>query len=445
MKLFGTDGVRGEAGGFLNATKAMNVAVAAGIYFKQHAKTKKILVGKDTRRSGYMIENAIVSGLTAIGYDVIEIGPMPTPAIAFLTENMRCDAGIMISASHNPFDDNGIKFFDAQGNKLTEEVEAQIEAIYHNHALMSSSCATGKEIGKAQRIDDVIGRYIVQLKNSFPKELSLQGLRIVLDTANGAGYRVGPTVLQELGAEVIVIHDKPDGFNINEDCGALHTKDLANAVSKYRADIGIALDGDADRLVVVDEKGEVVDGDQLLGAMGAYLNKKGALKGGGIVATVMSNLGLEEYMKECGLELFRSNVGDKYVLEVMYEKGINFGGEQSGHVILHDYAKTGDGLMSALQLLALILESGKKASEVLRPFALYPQQLRNMNIKEKKPLDKIKGLKEHLDHVEKLKMRHLIRYSGTENKLRILLEGKDAKVLDAKMNELEEFFGKELT
>lgn len=444
MKLFGTDGVRGKAGGFLNATTAMNIAIAAGIYFKQDAKTKKILVGKDTRRSGYMIENAIVSGLTAIGYDVIEIGPMPTPAIAFLTENMRCDAGIMISASHNPFDDNGIKFFDAQGNKLSEDIEAQIEKIYHNNVLMTSSCATGKEIGKAQRIDDVIGRYIVQLKNSFPKELSLQGLRIVLDTANGAGYKVGPTVLEELGAEVIVIHNKPDGFNINEDCGALHTKDLANAVVKYRADIGIALDGDADRLVVVDEKGEVVDGDQLLGAMGVYLNERGMLKGRGIVATVMSNLGLEEYMKENKLELFRSNVGDKFVLEIMNEKGINFGGEQSGHVILHDYAKTGDGLMSALQLLALILHSGKKASEVLRPFALYPQQLRNLNIKEKKPLDKIKGLKEHLDHVEKLKMRHLIRYSGTENKLRILLEGKDAKVLDSKMNELEEFFGKEL-
>lgn len=440
MKLFGTDGVRGEAGSFLNATKAMNVAVAAGIYFKQHAKTKKILVGKDTRRSGYMIENAIVSGLTAIGYDVIEIGPMPTPAIAFLTENMRCDAGIMISASHNPFGDNGIKFFDAQGNKLSEDIEAQIEEIYDNDALMTSSCVTGKEIGKAQRIDDVIGRYIVQLKNSFPKELSLQGMRIVLDTANGAGYRVGPTVLEELGAEVIVIHNTPDGFNINEGCGALHTKDLTQAVVKYRADIGIALDGDADRLVVVDEKGEVVDGDQLLGAMGVYLHKRGKLCGGGIVATVMSNLGLEEYMKDNNLELFRSNVGDKFVLEIMNEKDINFGGEQSGHVILHDYAKTGDGLMSALQLLALILHSGKKASEVLRPFALYPQQLRNLNIKEKQPLDKIEGLQEHLEDVEKLHMRHLIRYSGTENKLRILLEGKDAKVLDSKMNELEDFF-----
>ncbi len=444
MKLFGTDGVRGQAGGFLNATKAMNVAIAAGIYFKQHAKTKKILVGKDTRRSGYMIENAIVSGLTAIGYDVVQIGPMPTPAIAFLTENMRCDAGIMISASHNPYDDNGIKFFDAHGDKLSAEVEAEIEAIYQNKVLMTSSCAVGKEIGFAKRIDDVIGRYIVQLKNSFPKELTLQGMRIVLDTANGAGYKVGPTVLQELGAEVIVIHDKPDGFNINEDCGALHTKDLSQAVIKYRADIGIALDGDADRLVIVDEKGEVVDGDQLLGAMGVALDKKKMLRGGGIVATVMSNLGLEEYLKENGLELFRSDVGDKHVLEIMNEKGINFGGEQSGHVILHDFAKTGDGLMSALNILSIILESGKKASEVLRPFALYPQQLRNMNIKEKKPLDAIKGLKEHLEDVERLHMRHLIRYSGTENKLRILLEGKDAKVLDAKMNELEEFFAKEL-
>ena len=444
MKLFGTDGVRGQAGGFLNASKAMNVAIAAGIYFKQHAKTKKILVGKDTRRSGYMIENAIVSGLTAIGYDVVQIGPMPTPAIAFLTENMRCDAGIMISASHNPFEDNGIKFFNAHGDKLSADIEAEIEKIYHNAGVMTSSCAIGKEIGSAQRIDDVIGRYIVQLKNSFPKELSLQGMRIVLDTANGAGYKVGPTVLEELGADVIVIHDKPDGFNINEGCGALHTKDLANAVVQYRADIGIALDGDADRLVVVDEKGEVVDGDQLLGAMGVALHKSKTLKGGGIVATVMSNLGLEEYMKDNGLELFRSDVGDKYVLEIMNKKGINFGGEQSGHVILHDYAKTGDGLMSALQVLSILLESGKKASEVLRPFTLYPQQLRNMNIKEKKPLDKIEGLQAHLDVVEKLHMRHLIRYSGTENKLRILLEGKDAKILNKKMNELEEFFAKEL-
>ncbi|HEX5670307.1 MAG TPA: phosphoglucosamine mutase, partial [Sulfuricurvum sp.] len=338
MKLFGTDGVRGEAGSFLSAELAMRVAMAAGIYFKDHAKTKKILVGKDTRKSGYMIENAIVSGLTAVGYDVIQIGPMPTPAIAFLTVNMRCDAGIMISASHNPFEDNGIKFFDARGNKLSEEIEAQIEEIAQDKEKLHSAQVTGKQIGSAKRIDDVIGRYIVRLKNSFSTDLTLQGIRIVLDTANGAGYKVGPTVLEELGAEVIVLHDKPNGFNINEGCGAMHTKDLREAVKQYRADIGLALDGDADRLIVVDEKGEEVDGDQILGALALFLKRTGGLKGDGIVATVMSNQALDDAMRENGLVLHRSNVGDKYVLEMMREHGINFGGEQSGHIVMHDYA-----------------------------------------------------------------------------------------------------------
>ncbi|MBV5349086.1 phosphoglucosamine mutase, partial [bacterium] len=389
MKLFGTDGVRGEAGSFLSAELAMRVAMAAGIYFKDHAKTKKILVGKDTRKSGYMIENAIVSGLTAVGYDVIQVGPMPTPAIAFLTENMRCDAGIMISASHNPFEDNGIKFFDAHGNKLSEEIEAQIEEIAQDQAKLHDAQVTGRLIGAAKRIDDVIGRYIVQLKNSLSSELTLQGLRIVLDTANGAGYRVGPTVLEELGAEVIVLHDKPNGFNINEACGAMHTKDLRTAVKQYRADVGLALDGDADRLIVIDEKGDEVDGDQILGALGLFLHKNSALKGGGIVATVMSNQALEDTMIANGLKLFRSNVGDKFVLEVMREHGINFGGEQSGHIIMHDYAKTGDGLVSALQVLALLITTGEKASKVLRPFELYPQKLVNIKVKNKKPLAEI--------------------------------------------------------
>jgi len=444
MKLFGTDGVRGEAGSFLTVELAMRVAMAAGIYFREHARTKKILVGKDTRRSGYMIENAIVSGLTAVGYDVVQIGPMPTPAIAFLTENMRCDAGIMISASHNSYEDNGIKFFDAHGNKLSEEIEAQIEAIVHDANRLKEGYVTGKQIGSAKRIDDVIGRYIVQLKNSFCRDLTLQGLRIVLDTANGAGYKVGPTVLEELGAEVIVLHDKPNGFNINEGCGALHTKDLREAVKQYRADIGLALDGDADRLIVVDEQGEEIDGDQILGALGLFLHQTGQLKGNGIVATVMSNQGLEDAMQEAGLKLFRSNVGDKYVLEVMREQGINFGGEQSGHIVMHDYAKTGDGLVSALQLLALLITSGKKASKVLRPFALYPQKLVNIKVKTKKPLDQIEGLSEELAYVESLHMRHLIRYSGTENKLRVLLEGKDGKVLEKTMERLVAFFEKVL-
>ncbi len=444
MKLFGTDGVRGEACSFLTAELAMKVAMAAGIYFRQHARTKKILVGKDTRKSGYMIENAIVSGLTAVGYDVIQIGPMPTPAIAFLTENMRCDAGIMISASHNAYEDNGIKFFDSHGNKLSEEIEAAIEKIVHNKEILDHGYVTGNSIGAAKRIDDVIGRYIVQLKNSFGTELTLQGMRIILDTANGAGYKVGPTVLEELGAEVIVLHDKPNGVNINEGCGALHTKDLREAVKQYRADIGLALDGDADRLIVVDENGEEVDGDQILGALALFLNKSGKLKGKGMVSTVMSNQALEDTMNANNLTLHRSNVGDKYVLEMMREHGINFGGEQSGHIIMHDYAKTGDGLVSALQILALLLTSGKKASQVLRPFALYPQKLVNIKVKIKKPLTEIQGLDEELAQTDSLHMRHLIRYSGTENKLRILLEGKDAKVLEKQMDHLVTFFEKAL-
>ena len=444
MKLFGTDGVRGEAGSFLSAEVAMRVAMAAGIYLKPKSVTNRILIGKDTRRSGYMIENAIVSGLTAIGYDVIEIGPMPTPAIAFITENMRCDAGIMISASHNSFEDNGIKLFNAQGDKFSTNVEKEIENIYFNSELIQEAQVTAKKIGKAKRIDDVIGRYIVQLKNSFPIEMTLQGMRIVLDTSNGAAYKVGPTVLEELGADVIVLHDKPDGFNINEGCGALHPKDVSEAVVKYRADLGIALDGDADRLVVIDEKGEVVDGDQLLGALGLHLSRKGCLKGGGIVATVMSNQGLDDFMNDNGLKLFRSNVGDKHVLEVMKKEGINFGGEQSGHVIINDFAKTGDGLVSALQVLGLLISAKKKASEILRPFSLYPQKLVNLNIKEKKPLEEIDGLSKKLELLDKENIRHLVRYSGTENKLRILLECKESKIMNKRMDEMVAFFKKAL-
>ncbi|QOY54611.1 phosphoglucosamine mutase [Candidatus Sulfurimonas marisnigri] len=444
MKLFGTDGVRGEAGTFLSAELAMKVAMAAGIYFKSRAKTNRILVGKDTRRSGYMIENAIVSGLTAIGYDVVQIGPMPTPAIAFITENMRCDAGIMISASHNSYEDNGIKFFDGQGDKLSCSVEQEIENIYLNEEKLHDAQTTGKNIGKAKRIDDVVGRYIVQLKNSFPRDISLKGMRIVLDAANGAGYIVGPTVLEELGADVVVLHNKPDGFNINEGCGALHTKDLCEAVVKYRADLGIALDGDADRLVIVDEKGEIVDGDQLLGALGSYMNDNGVLKGGAIVSTVMSNQGLDDFMKEKGLKLFRSDVGDKNVLEIMKKEGINFGGEQSGHVIISDYAKTGDGLVSALQTLALLIKTNQKASEALRPFPLYPQKLVNINIKNKKPLKEIDGLEVKLAELDAKNIRHLIRYSGTENKLRILLECKDAKKMNLHVDDIVDFFQKAL-
>ncbi|QKF76324.1 phosphoglucosamine mutase [Arcobacter defluvii] len=444
MKLFGTDGVRGKAGDFLDAITVLKLAKAAGIYFRKHSTTKKILVGKDTRRSGYMIENALVSGLTAVGYDVIQIGPMPTPAIAYLTESMRCDAGIMISASHNPFEDNGIKFFDNHGDKLSIAAEEEIEKIFSDVELMTNEQVTGKEIGSSKRIDDVIGRYIVSIKSSFPKDLTLKGLRIVLDCANGAAYKVGPTILEELGADVITINNKPNGFNINDNCGAMHPETVAKLVKEYRADIGLALDGDADRLVVVDENGEIVDGDKLIGALCAYLKNENLLEGNGCVATVMSNKALEDYLGSHKIKLFRSNVGDKYVLEVMKEKSINFGGEQSGHIIFSDVAKTGDGLASALQVLALIIKSGKKASEVLNPFELYPQILHNMKVSEKIPLNEIKGLDELLKPLRNKGLRDLIRYSGTENKIRLLLEGKNKKDVEDGMQTLISFFKKAL-
>ena len=440
MTLFGTDGVRGKAGKKVTAANAMRLAMATGIHFKKYARTNKILVGKDTRRSGYMIENAIVSGLTAVGFDVIQIGPMPTPAIAFLTANMRCDAGIMISASHNPYEDNGIKFFDWFGNKLNREKEEQIEAIYNDDAQIEAAQVTDKAIGKSKRIDDVIGRYIVHIKNSFPTDATLADKRIVIDCANGAGYIVGPTILQELGAEVIVIGNKPDGFNINEGCGAMHPENLAKVVLDKRADIGIALDGDADRLVMVDEKGDVIDGDKLMGVLAVHLHEEDKLKGGGMVATVMSNQGLDEHLASHGLKLLRSAVGDKNVVEMMQENGMNFGGEQSGHIIFADYAKTGDGLTSALQALAYLVKSGKKASEAFNPYESYPQQLVNLRVEEKRPFEEIEGLDEIKAKVEAEGMRHLFRYSGTENKIRLLLEGKDEAALEAMMDECVAFF-----
>ena len=444
MKLFGTDGVRGLAGQKLDAMTAMRLAMAAGIYFRAHSKTNKILVGKDTRKSGYMIETAIVAGLTAVGYDVVQIGPMPTPAIAFLTEDMRCDAGIMISASHNPFYDNGIKFFDASGNKLDEEGEKNIEEIYFDSNLIEQNQKTALNIGSAKRIDDVIGRYIVHIKNSFPKELTLKGLRVVLDVANGAAYKVAPTVFSELGAEIIVLNDNPNGSNINENCGALHPEKLAMEVKKLRADIGFAFDGDADRLVVVDDRANVVDGDALLGILATYLDENNMLSKKEIVSTIMSNAALDDYLNRRQITLKRSNVGDKYVLKLMKENGINFGGEQSGHIIFSDFSKTGDGLVSALQVSACILKSGKKASEIFAKVKPYPQKLLNLKISHKRPLDEIKGIKDLENELDKLHIRSLFRYSGTENLIRLLLEGKDEYLVNKKMEEVEKFFIKAL-
>ena len=440
MKLFGTDGVRGEAGVKLNAFCALKLGIAAGIYYREHSKTNRILVGKDTRRSGYMLENALVSGLTAVGYEVIQIGPMPTPAIAYLTEDMRCDGGIMVSASHNPFMDNGIKFFGKSGYKIDEKDEEVIEKIYHNESLLESAQKTGKEIGSSKRIDDVIGRYIVHIKNSFPKDLSLHGIRVVLDCANGAAYKVAPTIFSELGAEVFVINDTPNGFNINENCGATQPLMLQEEVRRVRADIGFALDGDADRLVVVDEKGEVVHGDKLIGVLALAAKQNNTLKNNTAVATIMSNYALEEFLTQNGIKLIRSNVGDKYVLESMLAQNLNFGGEQSGHIIFSDFAKTGDGLVSALQTIAYILKSKKQASKALDCFKLYPQILKNLNVQSKPNLDSLQNYQNLLKKITSKKIRHLIRYSGTENKLRILLEGKDSKALETTMQECEAFF-----
>jgi phosphoglucosamine mutase len=442
MSLFGTDGVRGKAGKKINAFDMMRLAMATGIYFRQFASGNKILVGKDTRRSGYMVENAIVSGFTAVGFDVIQVGPLPTPAIAFLTEDMRCNAGVMISASHNPFYDNGIKFFDCNGNKLNRDKEKLIEEIFNDMETIHASQSIEKEIGKSKRIDDVIGRYIVHIKNSFPPHLSLLGKRVVVDCANGAGYLVAPTILEELGADIVVLGNKPNGFNINEQCGAMHPENLAKAVLEYRADVGIALDGDADRLVMVDEKGEVVDGDKLMAVLAMHLKSEGLLKGNGMVATVMSNEGLGEYLKKHGIDFYRSDVGDKHVVEVMQKEGINFGGEQSGHIIFSDYAKTGDGLSSALQALAYLAKSGLKASEAFNPYESYPQKQHAMLITSKPEISTIDGIDEFCAKIESLNMRHLFRYSGTENKIRLLLEGKDDALLDKTMEEAKIFFAK---
>lgn len=443
MKIFGTDGVRGKAGVDITAMVALRLGIAAGLYFQKDSIGNRILVGKDTRRSGYMVENALVSGLTAVGMDVIQVGPMPTPAIAFLTEDMRCDAGIMISASHNPYFDNGIKFFDKYGFKLDETKEQEIESLYHSKDL-EKHYKVGTEIGASKRIDDVIGRYIVHIKNSFPKHLTLQGVRIVLDCANGAAYKVAPSVFEELGADVIVLSDSPNGSNINENCGAMHPNVLADEVKRLRADIGFGLDGDADRLIVIDNEGNLVDGDKLIGALALYQKKKKLLHNNGIVATLMSNIALETFLRVHDIKLERCNVGDKYVLQAMLKCGFNFGGEQSGHIIFSDFAKTGDGLVSALQVAALVLESNKTSKDALNPFTLAPQKQSNLQIKQKLPLDSIQGLNEILKEIESHKIRHLVRYSGTENKIRILLEGNDEAKLESYNAKLQELFLKTL-
>ncbi len=436
MKIFGTDGVRGVAGIDITPFLTLKLGIAAGLYFKKSSHANKILVGKDTRKSGYMIENSLVSALTSIGYDVVQVGPMPTPAIAFLTQDLRCDAGVMISASHNSYEDNGIKFFDRNGSKLDIEAEEEIEQIFSNSDLLDISFKTHADIGSSKRVDDVIGRYITHIKSSFRRDFTMQGLRIVIDCANGAAYKVAPTIFKELGADVIVINNSPNGLNINDKCGAIAANELSENVLKYRADIGFALDGDADRLVVVDEKGGIIHGDKLIGALALFQKSLKNLAKNKVAITHMSNLALEDFLKTHGIDTLRCDVGDKFISSVMQKEGLNFGAEQSGHIIFNDFGKTGDGLVSALQVTGLLKYSNKLASEILNPFELYPFVLESIKVKEKRPLDDIKEIVEFKNKLNARKIRHLIRYSGTENKLRILLECKDIKALKSAKEEI---------
>lgn len=428
--LFGTDGVRGKANVEpITASTALALAMAAGAKFRDPGRHGLVVIGKDTRLSGYMLEPAMTSGFISVGMDVVLLGPLPTPAVGMLTRSMRADLGVMISASHNPFDDNGIKFFGPDGHKLTDEEELAIEVAMDSVADLR---VDGSGLGRARRLDDAYGRYLEFIKSSFPRSLQLDGLKIVVDCAHGAAYKVAPTVLFELGAEVIPIGVKPDGVNINEDCGATATEALQKRVIAEAADLGIALDGDADRVILVDEKGRRIDGDQVMALIGSYWHRAERLKGPGVVATVMSNLGLERHLEGLGVPLLRTPVGDRYVVERMREEGCNLGGEQSGHLIFSDYSTTGDGMIAALQVLAVLVGSGRPASEVLDVFEPLPQLLYNVRFEPgTHPLELpvVDAAIQDAQAVLGKTGRLLIRKSGTEPVVRVMGEGEDPELV----------------
>ncbi|HVY18196.1 MAG TPA: phosphoglucosamine mutase [Rhodopila sp.] len=429
-RLFGTDGIRGKANSEpMTAGTALRLGQAAGLLFTRGAHRHKVAIGKDTRLSGYMIEPALTAGFIGAGMDVTLLGPLPTPAVAMLTRSLRADLGVMISASHNPFEDNGIKLFGPDGAKLSDEMELEIEALMASD--FGERLAEPHALGRASRLDDAAGRYIEAAKASFPRGLRLDGLRIVLDCANGAAYKVAPTVLWELGATVIAVGTAPDGFNINKGCGSTEPDYLCARVAEHGAHLGIALDGDADRLILADENGEIVDGDQILALIASTWHRAGQLRGGGVVATVMSNLGLERHLASMGLTLHRTKVGDRYVAEHMRAIGINVGGEQSGHVILSDFATTGDGLLAALQVLTVLVQRNRPASEVLQVFRRLPQRLKNVRFTGASPLmassvqAAIRAAETRLGGAGRV----LIRESGTEPLVRVMAEGEDADLV----------------
>ncbi|HEB90547.1 MAG TPA: phosphoglucosamine mutase [Deltaproteobacteria bacterium] len=435
-KLFGTDGIRGVANVHpMTPEIALALGRAIAHVFREHAHGRKqILIGKDTRLSGYMFEDALAAGICSMGVNVIQVGPVPTPALAFLTRDMRCNAGVMITASHNAYQDNGIKFFAADGFKLPDADEARIEELISSGEIAKVRVPPD-EIGQAHRIEDARGRYIVYLKNTFPPELTLRGMRIVIDCANGAGYRVGPMVFRELGAEVFEVGCEPDGRNINDGCGSLFPERAADRVRESGADVGIALDGDADRVVVIDERGEIFDGDLLMWLCARDMHARGVLANSAVVATVMSNLGLERALASLGIELRRTAVGDRYVVEEMRRGGFNLGGEQSGHVLFLDDSTTGDGIMSALQVLALMARSGKKLSDLNEGFERFPQVTLNVGVERKRPLEALPEFQAVVAEVERElgdAGRVLVRYSGTELKARVMVEGRD----EARVQEL---------
>jgi phosphoglucosamine mutase len=435
-KLFGTDGIRGTANSEpMTPETALKVAMAVGESLHNGSHKHLVVIGKDTRLSGYMLEPALTAGFITMGMDVVLVGPLPTPAIAMLTRSLRADIGVVISASHNPFGDNGIKLFGPDGYKLSDEFEARIEAGMHKGP---TGRAAPSELGRAKRLDDAGGRYIEFVKQSFPKGLRLDGLRVVVDCAHGAAYKVAPTVFWELGAEVFPIAVAPDGFNINRDCGALAPENMRREVLARRADIGIALDGDADRLIVADERGVILDGDQLMARIASNLAHGGRLQGGALVATIMSNLGLERCLAGQGIGLHRTAVGDRYVVEKMRSLGCNLGGEQSGHIILSDYATTGDGLIAALQVLAAIVETGKQASEVCRVFEPVPQLLRNVRFGNGRPLEtaRVKRAIAAAEGRLGAQGRLVIRNSGTEPVIRVMAQGEDETLLTSIVDEI---------
>jgi phosphoglucosamine mutase len=423
-KFFGTDGIRGRTNQMpMTAAMAQRIGQAAGAHFLRGDHKHRVVIGKDTRLSGYMMETALISGFTSVGMDVVMVGPVPTPAVAMLTQSMRADLGVMISASHNKFVDNGIKLFGPDGYKLSDKDELAIEALLDREPTLVAA----EQIGRSRKIEDARGRYIHAAKLTFPKHLRLDGLKVVIDCANGAAYEVAPSALWELGAEVIAIGVSPNGLNINEGCGSTDPSLLKHSVIESGADIGLALDGDADRLIVVDEQGETVDGDQLMALIGSSWQRRGALRGGGLVSTVMSNLGLERFLQGEGMTLARTQVGDRYVLEAMRAGGYNVGGEQSGHIILSDYATTGDGLVAALQILAELVESEKPASAVLNLFEPLPQLLKNVRFNGGTPLE-AESVKTAISQGEArlgASGRLLIRKSGTEPVIRVMAEGED--------------------